>query len=150
MRGFAEGVTHPDNMVMTDQYAAYRNLDRRRESVNHSVGQYVRGMAHVNGIESFWARVNAGCKGIFTKISKRHLQCYLDEFCHRHNRRADSMDTVDMMKLMAAGRSGSVCDTAISSRMSACQAGRDRSPPDGGPRQSCPFRFRPQRDSGSP
>ena len=100
VRGFADGVTHPENIVMTDQYAAYRNLDRRRESVNHSVGQYVRGMAHVNGFESFWARVSAGYKGIFTKISKKHLQCYLDEFCHRHNRRTDSMDTVDMMKLI--------------------------------------------------
>ena len=106
VRGFAEDVTHPENIVMTDQYAAYRNLGRRRESVNHSVGEYVRGMAHVNGIESFWARVSAGYKGIFTKISKKHMQRYLDEFCHRHNKRVDSMDTVDMMKLIGCGMLG--------------------------------------------
>ena len=63
-------------------------------------------MAHVNGIESFWARVSAGCKGIFTKISKKHMQRHFDEFCHRHNKRADSMDTVDMMKLIGRGMLG--------------------------------------------
>ena len=85
---------------------AYKNLNRRRESVNHSVGEYVRGIANVNGIESFWASVSAGYKGIFTKISKKHMQRYLDEFCHRHNRRTDSMDTVDMMKLIGLGMLG--------------------------------------------
>ena len=53
VRGFADGVIHSENIVMTDWSAAYRNLDRRRESVTHSVGQYVHVMAHVSGIESF-------------------------------------------------------------------------------------------------
>ena len=85
---------------------AYGNLDHRRESVNHSSGHYVRSMAHVNGIESFWARVSASYKEIFTKIRRKHMQHYLDEFYHRHNRRADSMDTVDMKKLIGRGIPG--------------------------------------------
>ena len=72
-RGFSDDVIHPENIVLTDQYAAYRNIDRRRESVNHSDDEYVRGMAHVNGIESFWTRVSPGYKGIFTKISWKHI-----------------------------------------------------------------------------
>jgi len=32
-----------------------RMPEYRHEAVNHSVGEYVRGMASTNGIESFWS-----------------------------------------------------------------------------------------------
>ena len=43
--------------VYTDCYKAYKNLDNRFNhlQVKHSVGEYVRGEVHTNGIESFWA-----------------------------------------------------------------------------------------------
>ena len=37
--------------IYTDDSAAYNRLEKH-ESVNHSAGEYVRGMAHTNGIES--------------------------------------------------------------------------------------------------
>lgn len=57
------GATH-----YTDENAAYRNLPNH-EAVRHSVGEYVRGQAHVNGIESFWALLRRGYYGIFHHVS---------------------------------------------------------------------------------
>ena len=37
-------------------------------SVNHSVGEHVRGMAHTDGMESFWARAQARLSGAPTTI----------------------------------------------------------------------------------
>ena len=44
--------------VYTDDAAAYKGLENH-ETVKHSVSQYVNGMAHTNGIESFWSMAQA-------------------------------------------------------------------------------------------
>ena len=54
------------------------------ESVRHSVGEYVRGMAHTNGIESFWSMLKRAHKGVYHHFSVKHLQRYVDEFAGRH------------------------------------------------------------------
>ena len=54
--------------VYTDDAAAYKGISGvEHESVRHTVGEYVRGMAHTNGIESFWAMLKRACKGTFHK-----------------------------------------------------------------------------------
>ena len=55
------------------------------ESVKHSVGEYVDGMAHINGIESFWSMLKRGYHGTYHRMSAKHLQRYVDEFSSRHN-----------------------------------------------------------------
>ena len=47
---FVEENTEPDAMVYTDDAHAYKGMDRDHERVRHSVGEYVDGMAHTNGI----------------------------------------------------------------------------------------------------
>ena len=44
--------------LMTDSAKVYEisAAPFKRETVNHSKGQYVRGRAHVNNVEAFWAR----------------------------------------------------------------------------------------------
>lgn len=52
--------------VYTDEATAYQNLTNRgygHEAVKHGVGEYVRGMAHTNGIESFWGCPEARPQG---------------------------------------------------------------------------------------
>ena len=61
-------------------------------------------MAHTNGIESFWATLERGHKGVFHKFSKKHLQRYVDEFAGRHNVR--NRDTLDMMNGIVSGMVG--------------------------------------------
>lgn len=74
--------------VVTDQHAGYVGLEAdgfHHIRINHSVGEYVREMAHTNGIESFWALLKRGHYGIFHYMSAKHLHRYINEFSFRHN-----------------------------------------------------------------
>lgn len=96
LKGFIRERTVQGTTVYTDEASAYKNLSGFvHESVTHSVSEYVRGMAHTNGIESFWAIFKRGYHGTFHQISKKHLNRYIGEFAGRHNIRP--LDTIDMM-----------------------------------------------------
>jgi len=74
--------------VVTDSHKGYLGLDQQgytHKRVNHSVGEYVRDMAHTNGIESFWALLKRGHYGIYHYMSAKHLHRYVNEFSFRHN-----------------------------------------------------------------
>ena len=74
--------------VVTDQHSGYVGIEAhgyRHIRINHSVGEYVRDMAHTNGIESFWALLKRGHYGIFHYMSAKHLHRYVNEFAFRHN-----------------------------------------------------------------
>ena len=91
--------------VYTDDAAAYKGISGvEHESVRHTVGEYVRGMAHTNGIESFWAMLKRAHKGTFHKISPKHLDRYVQEFAGKHNIR--ELDTIAQMAAVAAGLIG--------------------------------------------
>ena len=77
----------PQETLYTDEARAYTPLGRiyRHESVNHSAGEYVRGKAHTNGVESFWALLKRGYMGVFHDITWKHLDRYLAEFSQRWN-----------------------------------------------------------------
>ena len=91
---FVDTHVDKDTKKYTDENRAYAGL-KNHESVNHSVGEYVRGMAHTNGMESFWSMMKRGYDGVFHHMSEDHLYRYVNEFAGRHNIRA--MDTIDMM-----------------------------------------------------
>ena len=76
----AEGAT-----VYTDDHGGYQGMPFEHETVKHSVGEYVSGMAHTNGIESFWSMLKRAHQGTFHKISPKHLQRYVSEFAGKHN-----------------------------------------------------------------
>ncbi len=68
--------------VVTDEFKAYRSLPNHgfdHKTVRHSAGEYdsageyVRDMAHTNGIESFWALLKRGYIGIYHYMSAKHL-----------------------------------------------------------------------------
>ena len=61
-------------------------------------------MAHTNGIESFWSMLKRAHKGVYHKISPKHLQRYVNEFSGRHGIRAH--DTIDQMGTLASGMTG--------------------------------------------
>ena len=94
LRGFVHEHTDPDATVYTDGEQAYASLPNH-EAVRHSVGEYVRGQAHTNGIESFWSMLKRAHKGTFHKLSAKHLGRYVGEFAERHNMR--SLDTLAQM-----------------------------------------------------
>ena len=90
--------------VYTDEASAYEGMPFNYEAVKHGAGEYVRGMAHTNGIESFWAMLKRAHKGTFHQLSIKHLQRYVCEFAGRHNQR--SADTVSQMEAIAEGLNG--------------------------------------------
>lgn len=86
--------------LYTDEAAAYAGMPEfEHKAVNHSAKEYVRDMAHTNGMESFWSVLKRGYVGTFHKFSEKHLDRYVAEFSGRHNIR--SSDTVDMMGTIA-------------------------------------------------
>ena len=87
----------------TDENSAYKGL-RNHESVSHSAGEYVRGMAHINGAESFWAVLKRAYMGTYFRMSFKHLQRYADEFAGRH--RIRDKDTLEQMHVLARGMIG--------------------------------------------
>ena len=58
-----------------------------RETVNHSKKEYVRGEAHINTVESFWAHIKRSVSGTHKVVSKKYLQSYLDGFVFHYNNR---------------------------------------------------------------
>lgn len=73
-------------IVFTDAHRSYLGLrGYYHESVRHHVGEYVREMAHTNGIESFWSLLKRGYYGIYHYMSVKHLHRYVNEFSFRHN-----------------------------------------------------------------
>ena len=64
------------------------------------MGEYVRDQLHTNGVESFWSTLKRADKGLFHRMSPKHLQRYVAEFAGRHNIR--DFDTIDQMTHLAA------------------------------------------------
>ena len=104
LQGFVRQHTETDAQVYTDEAAAYAGIPRPHEAVKHSVSEFVRGMAHTNGMESHWAALKRGYDGVYHHMSVKHLQRYIVEFEGRHNRRA--LDTADQMGRLAQGAEG--------------------------------------------
>lgn len=79
--------------LYTDDHRSYLGLTGyTHESVNHSAGEYVRGKAHTNGIESFWALLKRGHYGTFHFFSVKHMHRYVAEFSTRWNMMALDSD----------------------------------------------------------
>jgi len=89
--------------VYTDDHGSYRGLENH-ETVQHSIGEYVNGQAHTNGIESFWSMLKRGYYGTYHRISPKHLDRYVSEFAGRHNQRP--LDTIDQMRAIWRGLTG--------------------------------------------
>lgn len=104
LKGFVRSTTTPDATIYTDEASGYRGVNRKHEVVKHSVREYVRGQAHVNGVESFWASLRRGYQGTYHHFSTKHLQRYVNEFAGRHNTRP--LDTEDQMRRIVVGMCG--------------------------------------------
>lgn len=104
LHGFVASAAAQGATVYTDDHKGYLGIPHPHETVRHSVSEYVSGMAHTNGIESFWALLKRGYHGTFHHISPKHLQRYVAEFATRHNLRPQ--DTATMMGETVARMNG--------------------------------------------
>lgn len=94
--------------IVTDTHGGYIGLEAAGYNhirINHSAGEYVRDMAHTNGIESFWSLLKRGYIGIYHYMSTKHLHRYVQEFSFRHNTASvGTMDFINMTIERMAGK----------------------------------------------
>ena len=74
------------------------------KAVKHSVSEYVNGMVHTNGIESFWALLKRGYVGVHHHMSHKHLKRYVGAFADKQSVR--ELDTISAMAYIADGMFG--------------------------------------------
>lgn len=77
-------------ILMTDESPLYVKVGREmagHHAVNHRAKEYVRGSAHSNTAESFFALLKRGVYGNFHHCGDKHLQRYCDEFAFRWDHR---------------------------------------------------------------
>lgn len=99
-KGFISEYVLPGSTVETDDHYSYKGMRNFRHiTVNHSVGEYVREMAHTNGIESFWALLKRGYYGVYHYMSIKHLNRYITEFAFRQN--TYELSTMDFIEMTA-------------------------------------------------
>jgi transposase-like protein len=92
--------------LMTDDYRPYRKPGKKfaaHSAVNHSAGEYVRGIAHTNTVEGFFSILKRGVYGTFHHVSEKYIDQYLAEFDFRYNTRErlglnDSERTIAALK----------------------------------------------------
>jgi transposase-like protein len=98
----AETVSTKVDLIASDESTAYNGLVKRgfsHATVNHSRGEYVRGLVHTANIDSFWSLLKRGIMGSFHHVSKKYLPLYVDEFSFRFNQRKAS----DIFEQVIAG-----------------------------------------------
>jgi hypothetical protein len=79
---------HPDTSVMSDDGGArVGTMFAKHQTVNHSIGEYVRGDVNTNTIEGYFSILKRGIIGTYPHVSPLHLKRYLAEFDFRYNER---------------------------------------------------------------
>jgi transposase-like protein len=100
----------PEATLMTDELPVYQKPGTHfadHQTVNHGDGEYVRGDAHVNTAEGFFALLKRGVMGTFHHISRGHMHRYCDEFAFRYtNRIACGVDDNDRAKKLVLAAEG--------------------------------------------
>ena len=78
--------------IYTDELKSYLGIeddDTRHETVNHSADEWVVGDVHTNSIENVWSLFKRSLMDAFHKMSRKHMDRYLEElewrFNNRHN-----------------------------------------------------------------
>lgn len=95
-----------NSAVFSDDHLSYNGLDKKgykHSVVKHSVNEYVNGMAHTNGMESFWALLKRGLYGTYHHLSAKHLQRYVNEFAFRSTQGGLAFSFVDAVCIKARG-----------------------------------------------
>ena len=79
---------HAATDVMSDGGGArVGSMFASHQTVNHSIGEYVRGNVHTNTIERYFSVLKRGIMGTYHHVSPQHLKRYLAEFDFRYHER---------------------------------------------------------------
>ena len=90
LRPIIQEQIHEASHLMTDTARMYPGIGGKfaqHSMVNHTLDEYVRGDAHTNTVESYFAILKRGIVGTFHHVSATHLKRYVGEFDFRYNER---------------------------------------------------------------
>jgi transposase-like protein len=76
------------SQIYTDDHMVFNDLDGlfySHDTVNHAAGEYARGAATTNSIESVWAVLKRGIHGVYHHVTAKHLDRYVQEAAFRLN-----------------------------------------------------------------
>ena len=80
----------PDSVLITDGGKGYRDLPKwginfkEHVVVDHHIGEYVKNGKSTNRLEGFWSQLRRMLHGTHIKVSRKHLQKYIDECATRY------------------------------------------------------------------
>jgi transposase-like protein len=102
----------PAAMVFTDEATYYRGIGADfpagHFTVQHNIGEYVRGGATVNACENYFSILKRGITGVYQHVSPTHLKRYVAEFDFRYNNRiglgVDDMARTEKLAKGAVGK----------------------------------------------
>ena len=83
-------VKDEDEAIYTDELKSYMGIedhDTIHRTVSHSSEEWVVGEVHTNGIGGVWSLFKRSIVGTFHKMSRKHLDRYLEELEWRFNNR---------------------------------------------------------------
>ena len=110
LQSYIDNNIDSNSIISTDEARFYKPiLGYQKFMVNHSVGEFVNGMASTNGIESFWAILKRGYYGTFHHFSPKHINRYVNEFSFRLNQGNVKFHTLD--------RIGSLIDASFGKQL---------------------------------
>ena len=98
-------------MVYTDEATYYGGLKvdfpAGHFTVQHNIGEYVRGGATVNACENYFSILKRGINGTYQHVSPQHLKRYVGEFDFRFNNRVGlGVDDMARTEKVARGAVG--------------------------------------------
>lgn len=98
-----------NSIVVSDEWFAYRSLNNKyhHEVVDHAAKQYVNEAGYTsNALEGGWSIFKTAIIGTHRKVTRKHLQLYVNEFVYRYNtkRLKDGARFIDAVSKFTNGR----------------------------------------------
>ena len=98
-------VTDKALAIYTDEFPAYRGLGKRmdipHDTVQHNLNEWVVGDVHTNSVEGVWSLFKRSIMGSFHKISRKHMDRYLEELEWRINNRDNPFIFRDLIRSLS-------------------------------------------------
>lgn len=103
LNAFIDHRTRDPATVYTNNATTHEGRDNH-QYVGHSTGEYVRGQAHINDIESFCAVLKRAYHGVYHHLSPKYLNRYVAQFAGKNKLR--NLETEMIMQQIVVGMVG--------------------------------------------
>jgi transposase-like protein len=103
IKPFVKSKVAPESTIITDGFGGYFGLDSQFKShiiLNHSQNQWKINQFNTSTLEGFWTLLKRAIIGQYHKISRDHLQDYLNELAFKYNYKHTNMFNILLNNLL--------------------------------------------------